>query len=148
MHPSFVFAHLTQRIMWAFVITLRRSSVRTQLLKIFISETTWPLKTKLWWNGPLAIPFQNCVRQFLPPTNMVAITKNKKGGCNLKNIHLWNYWANGAKLCLVFWWPPFKIVSVNPDIQPTWLLLLKTEKVNEIVFLLNYWAKWIQALLT
>jgi hypothetical protein len=33
-------------------------------------------------------------------------------------------------------------VSGNPDIQPTWPLLLKTEKVDEIliVFLLNYWA--------
>jgi hypothetical protein len=63
-----------------FVITLRRSSVRTQLLKIFSSETTWPLKTKLWWNGPLVIPFQNCVRQSRPSANMVAVTKNKKGG--------------------------------------------------------------------
>jgi hypothetical protein len=95
MHPPFFFlAHLTQRFMWAFVITLRRSSVRTQLLIIFSSETTWPLKTKLWWNGLLVIPFQNCVRQSRPPTNMVAVTKNKKGGWNLKNLHLWNYWAN------------------------------------------------------
>ena len=48
----------------------------------------------------------------------------------------------GTKLCLVFWWPSFKIVSGNPDIQPTWPLLLKTEKVDGIliVFLLNYWA--------
>jgi hypothetical protein len=38
------------------------------------------LETKLWWNGPWVIPFQNCVRQFRPPTNMVAVTKNKKGG--------------------------------------------------------------------
>jgi hypothetical protein len=83
-HPFFFLAHLTQRIMWAFVITLRRSSVRTQLLKILSSETTWPLKTKLWWNGPLVIPFQICVRQSRPPTNMVAVTKNKKGGWNLK----------------------------------------------------------------
>ena len=75
MHPLFS-AHLAK----AFVITLHRSSVRTQLLKIFSSETTWPLETKLWWNGPLVIPFQNCVRQSRPPTNMVAVTKNKKGG--------------------------------------------------------------------
>jgi hypothetical protein len=40
-------------------------------------------------------------------------------------------------------------LSGNPDIQPTWPLLLKTEKVVEILifFLLNYWANWIQALL-
>jgi hypothetical protein len=87
-------AHLTQRFMWVFVITLRRSSVRTQLLKLFSSETTWPLETKLWWNGPWMIPFQNCVRQSRPPTNMVVVTKNKKGGWNLKYLHLWNYWDN------------------------------------------------------
>jgi hypothetical protein len=67
---------------------------RTQLLSIFSSETTWPLETKLWWNGPWVIPFQNCVRQSRPPTNMIAVTKNKKGGWNSKNLHLWNYWAN------------------------------------------------------
>jgi hypothetical protein len=50
------------------------------ITKIFSSETTWQLKTKLWWNGPLVIPFQNCVRQSRPPTNMVAVTKNKKRG--------------------------------------------------------------------
>jgi hypothetical protein len=40
-------------------------------------------------------------------------------------------------------------MSGNPDIQPTWPLLLKTEKVDEILifFLLNYWDNWIQALL-
>jgi hypothetical protein len=41
-------------------------------------------------------------------------------------------------------------VSGNPDIQPTWSLLLKTEKVDEILLfpLLNYsWVNWIQALL-
>ncbi len=84
MHPLFFLAHLTQMIMRAFVITLRRSSVRTQLLSIFSSETTWPLKTKLGWNGPLVTPFQNCVRQSLPPTNMVAVTKNKKRGMQFK----------------------------------------------------------------
>ena len=114
-------------IMWAFVITLRRSSFRTQLLKIFSSETTWPLKTKLWWNGS----FWNCVRQSRHPTNMVTVTKSKKEGWNLKNP---SSGPIGTKLCLVLWWPPFKIVSGNPDIQPTWPLLLKTEKVDEFFF--------------
>ena len=41
---------------------------------------------------------------------------------------------------IVLWWPPFKIVCGNPDIQPTWPLLLKTEKLDEILIfvLLNY----------
>ena len=29
---------------------------------IFSSETTRPIATKLWWNGPWMAPFQNCVR--------------------------------------------------------------------------------------
>jgi hypothetical protein len=29
---------------------------------IFSSETTGPIATKLWWNGPWMAPFQNCVR--------------------------------------------------------------------------------------
>ena len=29
---------------------------------IFFSETTGPIATKLWWNGPWMAPFQNCVR--------------------------------------------------------------------------------------
>ena len=148
MHPPFFLAHLTQMVMWAFVITLRRSSVRIQSLKIFSSDTTWPLETKLWWNGPWVIPFQNCVRQSRPPTNMVAVTKNKKGDEIQKIFISETTGPIGTKLCLVVWWPPFKIVSGNPDIQPTWPLLLKTEKVDEILFfpLLNYWANWIQAL--
>jgi hypothetical protein len=28
---------------------------------IFSSETTGPIATKLWWNGPWMAPFQNCV---------------------------------------------------------------------------------------
>ena len=29
---------------------------------IFSSETTGPIATKLWWNGPWMASFQNCVR--------------------------------------------------------------------------------------
>jgi hypothetical protein len=31
-------------------------------IQIFSSETTGPIATKLWWNGPWVAPFQNCVR--------------------------------------------------------------------------------------
>ena len=30
-------------------------------IKIFSSETTGPIATNLWWNGPWMAPFQNCV---------------------------------------------------------------------------------------
>jgi len=42
-------------------------------LKIF-SEMTWPIMTKLWWNGPWVVPFQKCIH------DPAAITKNRKLG--------------------------------------------------------------------
>ena len=121
MHPplfSFFLAHLTQRVMLAFVITLRPSSVRPQLLKIFSSETTWPLKTKLWWNGPWVIPFQNCVRQSRQPTNMATVAKNRNGGMKfcfpLKLLGQLD--SSFAKIIL--WWYPFKNMSGSPVSEP------------------------------
>ena len=40
--------------------------------KIFSSETTEPISTKLCWNDPWVVPFQNCVRYFIPPTKMAT----------------------------------------------------------------------------
>ena len=45
--------------------------------KIFSSETTEPISTKLCWNDPWVVPFQNCVRQRRPVSKMAAITKNR-----------------------------------------------------------------------
>ena len=48
-----------------------------KLKKIFSSETTEPISTKLCWNDPWVVPFQNCVRQRRPVSKMAAITKNR-----------------------------------------------------------------------
>jgi len=40
--------------------------------KIFSSETTEPISTKLCWNDPWVVPFQNCVRHFRPLTKMAT----------------------------------------------------------------------------
>ena len=48
-----------------------------KLKKIFSSETTEPISTKLCWNDPWVVPFQNCVRQHRPVSKMAAITKNR-----------------------------------------------------------------------
>ena len=40
--------------------------------KIFSSETTEPISTKLCWNDSWVVPFQNCVWHFRPPTKMAA----------------------------------------------------------------------------
>ena len=42
---------------------------------IFSSETTEPISTKLCWNDPWLIPFQNCVHQHRPVSKMATITK-------------------------------------------------------------------------
>ena len=47
------------------------------LKKFFSSETTEPISTKLCWNDPWVVPFQNCVRQRRPVSKMTAITKNR-----------------------------------------------------------------------
>ena len=47
------------------------------LKKIFSSETTEPISTKLCWNDPWVVAFQNCVRQRRPVSKMTAITKNR-----------------------------------------------------------------------
>ena len=47
-----------------------------KLKKIFSSETPEPISTKLCWNDPWVVPFQNCIRQRRPVSKMAAITKN------------------------------------------------------------------------
>ena len=44
------------------------------LKKLFSSETTEPISTKLCWNDRWVVPFQNCVRQRRPVSKMAAIT--------------------------------------------------------------------------
>jgi hypothetical protein len=48
--------------------------------KIFMSETTGSIRTKLCLNRPWMIPFQNCVRQSRLPINMATVAKNRKKG--------------------------------------------------------------------
>ena len=46
-------------------------------LKKIFSETTEPISTKLCWNDPYVVPFQNGVRQRRPVSKMATITKNR-----------------------------------------------------------------------
>jgi hypothetical protein len=47
---------------------------------MFSSETTGPIATTLWWNGPWMAPFQICVRLSWLPTKMTAKLKIGKKG--------------------------------------------------------------------
>ena len=77
-----------RKFMWVIAITFRPSSVVRRLssvvrpsavhILIFSSETTGPIATKLWWNGPWVAPFQSCVRCSRLPTKMIAKLKIEK----------------------------------------------------------------------
>ena len=94
------------------------------LKKIFSSETTEPISTKLWWNDHWVVPFQNCVRHFRPPTKMAAtaefnLTYDPMGNSH-KNLLLRNHWAN-CNQTLVGWslgGPLPKLCPGDPDFQP------------------------------
>ena len=43
-----------------------------EIKKIFFSETTEPISTKLCWNDSWVVLFQNCVQHFRTPTKMAA----------------------------------------------------------------------------
>jgi hypothetical protein len=53
-------------------------------IKIFSSETTGLIATKLWWNGPWIDPFQNIVRRSRLLTKMAAKLKIEKWGEEIK----------------------------------------------------------------
>jgi hypothetical protein len=71
---------------WSLLLKIKK---RDAILKMFISETTGPIETKLCLDSPSMIPFQNCVQQPRQQTNMVAVVKNRKRGMTLYCFPLW-----------------------------------------------------------
>ena len=69
-----------------------------KLKKNFSSETTEPFSTKLCWNDPWVVPFQNCVMHFRPPIKMVATAELNLSwdpmGNSHKNLLVWNHLLN------------------------------------------------------
>jgi hypothetical protein len=59
----------------------------TFYILIFSSETTGPIATKLWWNGPGMAPFQNCVRWSRFPTKMATKLNIEKRGDEILIVH-------------------------------------------------------------
>ena len=127
---------------WASVICL---SLALCIL-INSSKTTGPIWTKLWWNGPWVVPFQNCVRQSTPPTKIENSAKN-----HLKIIFSETTGPIGPKL----WWnglqmvlfencvrrprPPTKIAAITKNIK-----FGKKSLKNYLLW--NYWANWTQTM--
>ena len=85
-------AHLAFRLceLLSSLFVRRLSSVvrpSTFHILIFSSETTGPIATKLWWNGPWMAPFQNCVRWSRLPTKMAVKLKIEKRGDEILIVH-------------------------------------------------------------
>jgi hypothetical protein len=85
-------AHLTLRPceLLPSLFVRRASSVvhpSTFHILIFSSETTGPIATKLWWNGPWMAPFQKSVRWSRLPTKMAAKLKIEKRGDEILIVH-------------------------------------------------------------
>ena len=57
------------------------------LKKIFSSETTEPISTKLCWNDSWMAPFQNCVQWSRLPTKMATKLKIVKRGDEILIVH-------------------------------------------------------------
>jgi hypothetical protein len=60
-------------------------------------------------------------------------------------MHLFNKIFELNWIEMVRGWSPSKSVSGSPDLQPTWSLLLKIKKGDEIkkkIHFWNYWANW------
>ena len=92
-----------------------------------MSETIGPIGTKLCLDSPWMIPFQKCVRQFRPPTNMATVAKNRKRGDDILIFFplklLGQLYPSFTKIILC--WSPFTFLSGSPVLGPRWTLLLK-----------------------
>ena len=98
--------------------------------KIFSSETTGPIATKLLWNDPWTAPFQKMF-PVIPTSNQDGRqAKNRKKGDEIKKKILPTETTEpvSTKLCWNDpWVVPFQILSVSTVLYPRWPPLLKIE---------------------
>jgi hypothetical protein len=80
-----IYDHFSETVAWPLGhVSYCHHFSSTFHILIFSSETTGPIATKLWWNGPWMAPFQNCVR---PPTKMATKLKIEKRGDEILIVH-------------------------------------------------------------
>ena len=111
--------------MWAIAITFRLSSFvspSTFHILIFSSETTEPIATKLWWNGPWVTPFQNYVRWFRLPTKMATKLKIEKRGMKFKKKSSLKLLSQFQPIFaeMILGWSPSKNVTGSSAFRPRW----------------------------
>ena len=59
-----------------------------EIKKKISSESTEPISTKLCWNDPWVVPFENCVSQRRPVSKMATITKKIEISSNGQNCSI------------------------------------------------------------
>ena len=87
------------------------------------SKTTGPIWTKLWWNGPWVVPFQNCVDSPALHSRWLPLLKIENSAINhLKIIFSETsgpigpkLWWNGLQMILWELCPPPKIAAVTKN---------------------------------
>ena len=99
------------------------------LKKIFSFETTEPISTKLCWNDPWVVPFQNCVRQRVlyprwPPLLKIEISSN---GHNFKIV--------SVSAVLYPRWPPLLKIEISSNGQNCSILTRKCPNLNCIIMM-------------
>ena len=78
------------------MVAVTKDKKEDETLKIFISETTGPIGTKLCLDSPWMIPFQNCVP--IQTSNQLLL-KIEKGGMKFLKKSSETTGPIGSKLC-------------------------------------------------
>ena len=73
-----------------------------EILILFFCETIKQISTKLCWNDPYVVPFQNCVQPFWPPSKMdraakLGLTLDTMGN-TYTDLLVWNHLLNWIKV--------------------------------------------------
>ena len=116
-------------------------------------ETTWPISTKLCLNDPYVVPFQNCVRQFRPVSNMAAVTKieisSNGQNCSILNqdVPKFELYKNNDELFNIY----YRIFLWTLNFCRLWPIMQIRKKggwhLKKNLLLWNYWANLNQTLL-
>ena len=123
-----------------------------KLKKIFSSETTVPISTKLCWNDPWVVPFQNCVRQCRPVSKMAAITKNEISSngqnCSIlsQKVPKFELYKHNDELFNIYY-GIFYVLWTFAYFDRLCKLEKGGMKLKKFLLLWNYWANLNQTLL-
>jgi hypothetical protein len=121
-----------------------------KLKKIFSSETTEPISTKLCWNDSWVVLFQNCVRHFRTPTKMATTAELNLTGREpsndyfIKILFLLSKWFQTKRFLREF--PIGSYVKLSSAVAAILVCVLKCrthfwKRTINFFFYLQFWSK-------